>query len=161
MKVIPPTDNLKIARQFAEDFIPDTTMKDGFKKMNNFPDSVVKAFKAIRSDRPNQEKYLTLLYLKILRGHLQCCHQTYELRKTSKTMWNTKGIDSVADPLLYEYNFTIKMFDNNRRYEFIASSLAETWLEKNKQLLKYDKIKAEYKIIRTIETNIEKGIYLK
>src|SRR5690606_14399277 len=119
------------ARQFAENFVPDTTMQSGMRKMNNFPDSVVKAFKAIRADRQNQEKYLTLVYLKIYRGHLQCCHQSYELRAKP----NSIGIDSIADPLLFEYNLITKQFDDNKRIEMITSGIADTWVEKNKNLL--------------------------
>lgn len=148
-------DNLKIARQFAEGFLPDTTMQSGMRKMNNFPDSVVKAFKAIRADRQNQEKYLTLIYLKIYRGHLQCCHQSYELR----TKPNSIGIDSIADPLLFEYNLITKQFDNDKRIEMITSGIADTWVEKNKNLLSDDQIKKEYRLIKTIQKNIENGIY--
>lgn len=154
---ISPQDNLEIARQFAENFLPDTTIQNGIKKMNTFPDSVVKAFKAIRIDRQNQEKYLTLLYLKIYRGHLQCCHQSYELRVKP----NSIGIDSIADPLLFQYNLIIKQFDNNKSIEMITSNIADTWVEKNKNLLTYDQIKKEYKIIKTFQKNIEKGIYWK
>lgn len=148
-------DNLKIARQFAEEFLPDTTMQSGMRKMNNFPDSIVKAFKAIRIDQQNQEKYLTQIYLKIYRGHLQCCHQSYELRKKPTGI----GIDSVADPLLFEYNLITKQFDNNKKIEIIASGIAETWVEKNKILLSDDQIKKEYRLIKTIQKNIENGIY--
>ncbi len=146
--------NLKIVRQFAENFVPDTTMQSGMKKMNNFPDSVVKAFKAIRADRQNQEKYLTLIYLKIYRGHLQCCHQSYELR----TKTNSMGIDSIADPLLFEYNLIIKQFDKDKRIEMINSSMADSWVEKNKYLLSDDQIKKEYRLIKSIQKNIENGI---
>ena len=149
-------DNLNIARQFSENFTPDTTTENGFDKMFTFPDSVVTAFKSLRLDRPNQEKYLTLLYLKIYRGHLQCCHQSYELRKNP-----SKGIDSITDPLLYEYNLIIKLFDSNKSIEMVGSGIAHNWVEKNKGLLSYDKIKREYKIIKTIQTNIEKGVYWK
>lgn len=121
---IPPKDNLKIVRQFAEEFSPDTTTQNGLSKMNDFPDSIVKAFKELRLDLKNQEKYLTLIYLKVYRGHLQCCHQSYELRKKT----NIKGIDSVADPLLFEYNFITKQFDNKRRIEMITSGIADIWV---------------------------------
>jgi hypothetical protein len=152
---IPPQDNLEIARQFAENFLPDTTMESGMKKMNTFPDSVVKAFKAIRTDRQNQERYLTLIYLKIYRGHLQCCHQSYELRAKP----NGIGIDSIADPLLFEYNLITKQFDNNKGIEMINSAIADTWVERNKNLLSDNQIKKEYRLIKTIQKNIEKGIY--
>jgi len=149
--VINLQDNLIIAREFAENFLPDTTMQDGLKKMNNFPDNVVRAFKALRFDRVNQEKYLTLVYLKIYRGHLQCCHQSYELRVNL----NSIGIDSITDPLLFEYNLITNQFDNNKRIERISSGIADSWVNKNKKLLSYDKIEGEYKIIKTIQRNIE------
>lgn len=144
-------DNIEIAKQFSENFNPDTTIKNGFAQMFNFPDSVVSAFKALRSDRKNQEKYLTLLYLKIYRGHLQCCHQSYEIRKTIR---QDIGIDSISDPLLYEFNLITKQFDSRKRIEMISSGIADNWLTKNKQLLEYDKINSQYKLIRTIEKQI-------
>ncbi len=149
-------DNLSRVRQFAENFTSDTTEQSRFNKTFTFPDSVVMAFKSLRSDSINQEKYLTLLYLKIYRRHLQCCHQSYELRENS-----AGGIDSIADPLLYEYNRITNFFDSNKSIERIGSGFAEAWVEKNKRLLSYDKIKQEYKTIKTIQHNIEKGDYWK
>ena len=150
------TDNLKIAKQFAETFVPDTTIQSGFNKSFTFPDSVVTAFKFLRSDKPNQEKYLTLLYLKIYRGQLQCCHQSFELRRNL-----TKGIDSILDPLLFEFNNITKFYNSNERIEMIGSGIGVVWVEKNNYLLSYDKIAQEYDTIKLIETNIEKGSYWK
>ncbi len=112
-ETIHPQNNLNIVKQFVEEFLPDTIIQNGMRKMNTFPDSVVKAFKALRLNRQKQEKYLTLLYLKIYRGHLQCCYQSFELRKKP----NIIGIDSIADPLLFEYNLITKQFNSKSRIE--------------------------------------------
>lgn len=148
-------NNLKIVRKFAEEFLPDTTIQNGMNKMNSFPDSIIKAFKELRTDRENQEMYLTLIYLKIYRGHLQCCHQSYELRANP----NPLGIDSITDPLLFEYNLITKQFDNDKPIELISSDIAYSWVDKNKRLLSFEHIKKEYTIIQTIRVNIEKGLY--
>lgn len=146
--------SLYIAKQFSENYVPDTSTEKGFDRMSTFPDSIISAFKSLRTDRKNQEKYLTLLYLKIYRGHLQCCHQSYELRKNT-----SKGIDSIADPLLYEFNLITKAYKSSNPIEIVGSSIAFFWVEKNKRLLSYDKIKREYDIIQTFHANIEMGVY--
>ena len=86
---------------------------------------------------------------------MQCCHQSYELRVKPFVL----GIDSIADPLVFEFNLITKQFDNNKRIEMITSGLAHSWVESNKRLLKYDLIKKEYKTIKEIEENITKRKY--
>lgn len=41
----------------------------------------------------------------------------------------------------------------------ITSGIADTWIEKNKNLLSFDQIKKEYKAIKSIQKNIKNGIY--
>ncbi len=142
---------LKIAQQFSETFVMDTILNNAMKQIHNFPDSIITAFKAIRFNKEEQEKYLTLLYLKIYTGHLICCHQSYELRKNP----NAIGIDSLADPLLYEYNLITHQFNQNKRIEFVSSALAYSWIEKNNYLLSYEPIKKEYNKLKRIEKGIE------
>ncbi len=157
-KEMDPADaenNLRLVKNFAEGFVPDTTSLV-MDRVHHFPDSVVAAFKSLRADRSNMEKYLTLLYLKIYRGHLQCCHQSYELRKNV-----SGGIDSLSDPLLYEYNFITRFYNSNKPIEMIGSGLADVWVEHNRRLLKDPQIKKEYDIIKTIQNNMEKGDYWK
>jgi hypothetical protein len=115
--------------------------------MNTLPDSVIVAFKNIRMEPDSQEKYLSLLYLKIYRGHLQCCRRGFELRFN----FNVNGIDSISDPLLYEYNLLTKQFDATKRIEMITSGIAEIWVEKNNRLLNDDQILQEIKLIRAFK----------
>jgi hypothetical protein len=149
--------NLSIAKQFVEEFLPDTTTENGFNKMCHFPDSIVSVFKAIRLDKQNCEKYLTLLFLKIYRGHLLCCHQSYDIRCNSDCI----GIDKIRDPLLYEYNLITYRFNVFKRYEFISSGFVVDWVNKQNYLLNYEPIKLELSKIHTIEKNIENGVYWK
>lgn len=147
---------LSRAKRFAENYRPISSSESGIALLNNIPDSIVYSFKQLRlHGRSEYEKYLTLIFLKIYRTHLQCCHQGFELRNSIK-----KGnIDSLTDPLLYEFNLISNFFDNSNTIEFINSGISINWLEKNKKFLEYDEIKKEYEIFLKIYKDIDKGIY--
>lgn len=142
-------------QKFSEGFMPDSNTQDGLDKINNIHDSIIVAFKALRSDTVNQELYLTLLFLKVYRGHMQCCHQGFELRKEL----NIIGIDSTTDPLVYEYNLITKFYDTTKRIEMVGSGIAYSWIEKHKNLLQDKRILKEFHAIKVIEDSIMIGIH--
>ena len=144
---------LNRAKRFAEKYKPISNSELGIALLTNVPDSIVYSFKQLRIHGNNEYvKYLTLILVKVYRTHLKCCHQGYELRNNT----HGKGIDSIADPLLYEFNLISKIYDNINRIEFINSAIGHTWLEENKQLLEYDKLKKEYLEVEKIGNGILK-----
>ena len=146
------SDNDSIVKTFVENFQPDSTL-NGFHKMHNFTGQFVYSLKQLRKEKsPNSEKYLTLLYLKIYRGHLKCCHQSYELRKLIP---QKIAIDSISDPVLFEYNLITKQINNSKNQEFISSGIAESWLQKNNKLLIYSEISKEISLIKKISSEIK------
>ena len=148
---------LNRAKRFAEEYKPVSNSKLGIALLANIPDSIVYSYKQLRIHGNNEYgKYLTLVFLKIYRTHLRCCRQGYELRNHISKKEN---IDSLSDPLLYEFNLISKLFDNSQRIEFINSGIPHIWVEKNKKLLEYDRINKEYKEIEKISKNILTGIY--
>jgi hypothetical protein len=94
-------DNLQVARNFAEKFQLDSFQYEGVGRLGQVPDSVVYAFKTLRqTDSLSHKRYLGVIFLKIYLDHLRCCHQSYELRNN----YSFAPIDSITDPLLYEFN---------------------------------------------------------
>lgn len=150
-------DYAKIAANFAEKFNPTPTSDREVQSLVNVPDSVSKAYKYLRNNSfQKSEVLLTIIFLKLYRSHLECCHQSYESRTNIP---HTGNIDSIADPLLYEYNLIINFFDNSRQIEFINSGIAHSWAEKNRNLLENKIVKKEFEEIERISKNIEKGVY--
>jgi hypothetical protein len=149
-------DNVSALRQFAENYEPKNDSNQFAANLPSVPDKIKNSFPTLRQKNKKElEQYLTLIFLKIYRSHMECCHQSYELR-TSKA---THMIDSIGDPLIYEYNLIIKKYNPNTLIEFVPSNIGYDWTKKNPSLLKYNAIKKEYDIIKQIETNIDKGIY--
>jgi hypothetical protein len=109
---------LNRTKRFAEKYKPVSNSELGIALLTNVPDSITYSFRQLRI-RGNNEyaKYLTLILAKVYQTHLKCCHQGYELRNNI----HGKGIDSIADPLLYEFNLISKTYDNTELIEFINS----------------------------------------
>lgn len=140
---------LQYVKEYAESFFPDSSSSASPK---NAPDSIVSSFLALKTTDHNLfEKYLTLVFIKIYRAHLQCCHQSYELR--GKVPKNNK------DTLVKEFIEMVKYFPLEKDHEFIPSHIAKKWVNENHKLMKYDLIKNEMNTINEISENIRKGIY--
>jgi len=151
------TSLLRIIVQYAEGYTPVSGGNNVVNKLTGVPDSVVNAFRSIRKiSSPVAEEYLSLIFLKVYYSHLKCCHQSYELRTTIP---GNGTIDSLSDPLLYEFNLITNYFDNSKRIEFIHSGMGHSWVEKNKRLLKNTKIRETFEKIKLISDSINKGIY--
>jgi hypothetical protein len=150
-------NHLKLAKKFAEAYSPNLVPNTGVAEVPSVPDSVLAAFKALGTiNKADEEKYLTLIFLKLYRAHMQCCHQSYELRKKLAT-----NIDSVTDALLYEYNLVTKQYSLDEPIEFVPSHIVQSWVDSNKHLLKYNQIRMEYDKIKMIEDSIAKHLYWK
>ena len=149
------TDYLKTAKEFAENYLPDSIPNKGVGQLENIPENVVIAFRKLRWKNPKEhERYLTLIFIKLYRGHLQCCNQSYEVR----LMKSTSGmIDSLFDPLLFEYNLLTNQFDNKHKVEFVPSSIGFDWTEKHKFLLQDTLIKREYELVLKLRKSIGRG----
>jgi hypothetical protein len=154
---ITATSALKIVENFSEIFKPDSSAYKGIGTLKNIPDSVIEAFKVLRqTDTLSHRKYLTVIFLKLYLDHLRCCHQSYELRDPFSPY-----IDSMANPMLYEFNFATRMFDFSKPHEFISSSIAETYVQKHKELLMYPQIRQAIDEMKPVEDSINKHLYWK
>jgi hypothetical protein len=140
---------------FSKIFEPDSSSYEGIGTVKNIPDSIVSAFKILRAtDTLAHKKYLMVVFLKLHLDHLRCCHQSYELREPF-----TGYVDSVSNPMLYEFNLATKMFDLNKYHEFISSAIAKKYIENHKELLEYPEIKQVINEMRPIEDSINKHLY--
>ena len=110
-------------------------------------------------DIDTMQYYLTLILIKKYRFQLECCEQGYELRTTP--MNGNRGLDTIANPLLYEFLRSSHSFDNKgypidsllvKPFEFMNSGVViMTFLKENPSFLKYSKIKNEYELIEDLE----------
>jgi len=148
-------NHLEAAQRFANNFQPDSFPYKGIGELGNVSDSVVYAFRSLRhSDCISHKRYLTVIFLKLYLDHLRCCHQSYEVRSKMGG-----SIDSVADPLVYEYNLATRVFNTDKPIEFINSGIADTYVEKNKYLAEYPEIKELLYKMKPVKDSVEKHLY--
>lgn len=141
----------RIARAFAESYEP----AEQFAQLKDVPCEVVIAFKRLgECDRRASERYLSLIFVKVYRAHLLCCNQSYELRTYEN---HRTGIDSITDPLLYEFNGITKTFDPHAPIEMISSAIPYTWIKTHGYLRDDPAIKKELAIIKRKEAAIRRG----
>lgn len=150
-------ENLKIVRNFAERYTPSVESNNGVPVFGYIKNEVINAFNELRgTNKVELEKYLTLIFIKLYRAHLQCCHQSYELRISDKPY-----IDQTQDPLLYEFNLLTNMYKQNEIIPFISSRMSYDYVKTHSYLLEYNKIKTEIKKIDRLLHKINKGVYWK
>ncbi len=146
--------NSEIVKEFAESFKPNKESNKGVERLNNIPLNVIQSFNELRtSHKSDYEKYLTLIFVKLYSSHLQCCHQSYEIRNSIQT------IDTVQDALVYEFGKMTNFFTSDKRIEFLSSGMVENWVNQNPRFLTYELINKEMDTIKKMNENIKKDIY--
>jgi hypothetical protein len=141
-----------VIKAFAEGYTPDTA-KRTIVHLPTPPGFVLEELKKLRQVDPDLAgKYLTLIFLKVYRSHLECCRTGYDLRSIGP---DKVGIDSITDPLLYEFNSITRFFDPRKNIEFYNSGYAERSVERSPHLLNYDPIRKEYDRIVQIHRALE------
>lgn len=145
-----------IIKKFAENYTPirkpDTT---AIRRLPEPSDTVLAAFKHLEHyDKKAYEKYLTLIFVKLYSAHLECCNQSYELRKQPPS----EGIEASRDPVLYKFNKLTNKYDENSRIEFIPSFIGYDWVQSNPYLLDYEKIKKHVRIIEREQKEIKENL---
>lgn len=156
----PELDSLKsleIFKEFALNYNPTRKPNSGVAMLPETSDPVLKAIETLKTSQPKEfEKYLTLIFVKLYSAHLECCHQSYEIRQQPPS-----GLDRVKDPLVCEFNDLTETFTDNKRIEFISSGIVYDYVTSHKYLLHFEPIKKHIEIIEQVHKNIEDGIYWK
>ncbi|MBP6304126.1 MAG: hypothetical protein KBB37_13485 [Bacteroidia bacterium] len=146
--------NLHIFIEFAVNYNPSRTPNSGVATLPDTPDSVYQALRFVKRTQPKVfEKYLTLIFVKLYSAHLECCHQSYEVRRKSST------INKEHEPLVYEFNTLTKTFPVGQPIEFISSAIGYDYVSSNPHLLDFKPIKKHMKIIEQMHKNINEGVY--
>ena len=146
-------NSLAIFKDFSENYSPAPIL--GVAKLPDLPNDVLSAMRVVKSSQPEEfEKYLTLIFVKLYSAHLECCHQSYELRKQ-----NPRGIDPDRDPLVYEFNTLSNYFPTDKPVEFIPSSIGFDYVESHPYLLEFEPIKKHIELINGVHKNMESGTY--
>ncbi len=149
--------SIEIFKAFAIDYSPTRKPNSGVAKLPEASDSVLSAIEIIKTSQPKEfEKYLTLIFVKLYSAHLECCHQSYEIRRQSPS-----GLDREKDPLICEFNDLTGQFADKKRIEFISSGIVYDYVNSHKYLLDFEPIKKHVEIIEQVHKNIEDGIYWK
>ena len=97
------------------------------------------------------EEHLVLIFAKVLRYHLDCCHQSYELR-----IKNTQSITS-EDPLVFELMTLTDRYTIDTPVELLTSAVVLEILAEKPELLNYEPLRKEFQKISEIRKKIEEG----
>lgn len=149
--------SIEIFKDFALSYSPTREPNSGVAMLPEPSDSVLGAIKISKTTQPTEfEKYLILIFVKLYSAHMECCHQSYEIRRQPPG-----GLDKSKDPLVYEFNDLTKKYSNKKRIEFISSHIGYDYVMTHKHLLDFEPIKKHIKIIEQVQKNIEEGVYWK
>ena len=149
--------SLDIFTEFALNYSPTRKPNSGVAMLPEPSDSALRAIEILKTSHPKElEKYLTLIFVKLYSAHLECCHQSYEIRRQP-----LGGLDRDKDPLVCEFNDLTKQFADKKRVEFISSSIAYDYVSSHIYLLDFKPIKKHIEVIEQVHKNIEDGVYWK
>jgi hypothetical protein len=148
---------LEIAREYADSYSPTRESNKGIAELPDFSDSVKKAFQSLeKTSFKDFERNIVLIFIKIYSAHLECCHQSYDLRITEQYELYFKN-----EPLLEELNKLTKKYKEGVFEEFIPSNIGYDYVKSHRYLLKDEQIKEHYDRIEVVLKNIEDGVYWK
>lgn len=155
--VLDSVKSIEVFKDFAMDYSPSRKPNVGAAKLPELSDSVLSAMAIIKTSRPEEfEKYLMLIFVKLYSAHLECCHQSYEIRRQP-----TGRLNRGKDPLVYEFNDITKKYKDNEQIEFMPSSIGYEYVMTHRYLLDFQSIKKHVEIIERVQKNIEDGVYWK
>lgn len=138
-----PTD-IAILKTYTESYEPKSTKQSVTQDAPEPPEKVLQAISNLANSQSREhEKYIVLIFLRLSRFQVENFKQRYDL-----------GRDN---PLTQEF-FRIIGIDDFKRAEFLPSSLAENYVEKNPELLKYPPIENEMRRIEKASEKIKKEL---
>lgn len=143
--------NQALLRQYALEYEPTPEKGKVVPTLNQIPENISQAFQKARLAGRPEEKSLVLIFAKLYRAHLFCCHQSYEIR-TNNTQFIT-----AEDPMVFEVISLIERYPTNSHFEFLSSGIIMDVLEEREDLLDFEPIRKEYDIIQEIRTKIANG----
>jgi len=146
--------SLEIFKDFAINYTPTRKPNSGVAILPKTPDSVIQAINILKFSNPKEfEKFLTLIFIKLYSAHLECCHQSYEIRRQPPN-----GLDKERDPLVYEFNNLTKKYPFDKPIEFISSSIGYDYVKSHKYLMDFEPIKKHVDKIEHVQKKIEEGL---
>jgi hypothetical protein len=141
------TNPLSVVKEFATKYNPKEN-----RMLPTINKNIYNSFRQLKkNDSIEYEKYLTLVFIKLYRSHVECCHQSYELRRQPPS----PKIEEEKDTLLFLFNEMTSQFKAEKPIEFISSSIAYDWA-KSKRILSNDRlIKDNLNRIDSVNKEIE------
>ena len=144
------TSGVKKVKAFALAYEP-TPVEGKRVTLETIPTSISDEFRALRKNNQKYEEHLVLIFAKVLRYHLDCCHQSYELR-----IKNTQSITS-EDPLVFELMTLTDRYTIDTPVELLTSAVVLEILAEKPELLNYEPLRKEFQKISEIRKKIEEG----
>jgi hypothetical protein len=146
-------NNLERLKEFALEYEP--TPQKGKTILEPIPISISTEFKNLRENGKKYEEHLALIFTKIYRYHLTCCHQSYEIRT------NNTALITPEDPLVFELMVLTDIYPKGKHVELLTSAVILTILEEHPELLDYEPLSKELQEINVIKKKIENGDFWK
>ena len=148
---------LEIAKEYVESYSPNREPNKRIAELPYFPDSIMRAFQNLeRTSFKDFERNVVLIFIKIYSAHLECCHQSFDLRRTKQNKMDFK-----KEPLIGEFNKLTNQYIEGKFVEFIPSNIGYDYVKSHRYLLKDKQIKEHYDKIEIVLKNIDDGIYWK
>ena len=130
--------------KFACEYRPPLTVNVGVNKLPYVNKDLLGAINNLMiNDTAMCEKYLSLILLKLYKSHLNCCHQSYDLK-------TGRAIDSLNNPIVFAFIKCTRMYNLNEPIEFISSSMGYEWVLNNKWVLRDKRLNKEFILIKKL-----------
>ena len=141
------TNSLTIIKEFATNYNPKEN-----RMLPTINKSIYNSFRQLKkTDSIEYEKHLTLVFIKLYHSHVECCHQSYELRKQPPSTI----IKENRDTLLFLFNEMTNQFKAKKPIEFVSSSIAYDWAKSKSKFYNDPIIKGYLSKIDSIKKNID------
>lgn len=145
----------KVFEQYALNYKPMQTVNSANIALPQINDTLKFAIDSLfKIDTSNLRRWTALILIKQFFHHLECCHQSYELRNG----YDENGkLDKATNPVLFAFlNLTNQMEIGSSKNEFLSSGFIYDYLVVHTELANNKYIKPYFDRVNKIERNAEK-----
>ena len=122
------SEDVEILRRFAEMYEPKSTNQQVIPSPPVLKEKTLHALNALVADKERiHEKYIVLIFIRLYRFHLEHFNQSYDLAEDPENALTQEFRRLLGSP----------------RHEVLLSQVAEDWVKRTPELLKYSPIKKE------------------
>lgn len=134
------SEDVEILKRLAEMYEPKSTNQQVIPSPPRLNEKTSLALKSLAADQSRlHEKYIVLIFIRLYRFHLEHFQQSYDLREDPENALTQEFHRLLGSP----------------RYEVLLSQIAEDWVKKTPELLKYSPVKKEMVRIQKAHSKID------